>query len=220
MLLTLLTLSLLNDVAPRPRPRPAPPPPQAAECRADGDCVLSTFQGCCGNCCAVAPHAVVRGSNEGAQCAVIDCEAPDCSRVRCRSAPPPGAFVPACRAGRCVAVPRDEPPAQCRIDADCRVVSAAPPTGAACHQSACGCCATTQAIPADAVVPLQQRPRPGGKPQTPGSPPFGLSTGKPDAPAPNCSPCPAPEPGVAACQAGRCVLQSTPRPRPWPMPRG
>lgn len=215
MFLALLTLSLLGDVAP-PRPMKQPAP----QCRSDDECVLSTFDGCCGSCCASAPHAVRKGVNESeaAHCAVIDCALPECSAVKCRQAPDPSQFVPACRGGRCVAVPKGEAPAQCRADGDCRVVAAAPPAGDACHRSACGCCPVTQAVPADAVVPLQQQ-RPDSKaPAT--KPNFGLSTGKPNGPpAPNCSPCPAPASGVAVCQAGRCVL-GQPMPRPRPMPPG
>lgn len=142
---------------------------------------------------------------------------PDCSAVRCAKPPDVGSFVAACQAGRCVAVAKTAAPAQCRVNQDCRVVDAVPPAGASCHQSACGCCPVTQAVPVDAVVPLQKRP---AEPKSPpnGKPDFGLSTGGPTAPpqAPNCSACPAPTGGTAACQAGRCVLQELPRPRPIP----
>jgi len=213
MLLTLVTLSLLADVAPFPRPAPA-------QCSADDDCVLSTFQGCCGGCCGVAPHAVPRGTNEAARCAVIDCAPPDCSAVRCAKPPDPASFAPACRAGRCVAVPKNVEPAECRANVDCSVVTAAPPAGDSCHRSACGCCPVTQAVPVDAVVPLQQK-RNDGAPDQPGKPKFGLSTGGPNSPpAPNCSPCPAPAGGTAACQAGKCVLMQQPIIRPRPRPPG
>ena len=198
MLLALVTLSLIGDVAPGPFvKRPAPPP---AQCQGDGDCVLSTWDGCCGGCCPSAPHAVRRGVNEAAPCAAIDCALPRCEEVRCAQAPDPTVFVAACRAGRCVAVAKSAPaPSECRANADCSVRSIGPP-GAACHRSPCGCCPVSQALPVDAVVPLQK------KPLTPKTPPdvkpdFGLSTGGAPAPqAPNCSPCPAPSGGTAACQ--------------------
>lgn len=217
MLLTLVTLALLGDVAPGPRiKRPAPPPSQ---CSADADCVLSTFQGCCGGCCGVAPHAIPRGFNEQARCAVVDCAMPDCSAVRCAKPPDPNDFAPACRSGRCVAVPKNEAPAQCRVNADCTVVTAVPPAGALCHSSPCGCCPVTQAVPIDAAIPLQQRQGPPKK-ADPKKPNFGLSTGNglPPPQAPSCAACPPPAGGTAVCQAGRCVLQQLPPPRPLPRP--
>ncbi|MFZ5443013.1 MAG: hypothetical protein ACOZQL_23605 [Myxococcota bacterium] len=206
-MLLFLTLTLLADIAP-PLPKPRPPPP-VAECTADDQCVLSTFNGCCPGCCQPDPHAVRRGTREGEQCAAVECARPNCSAVRCAQPRPVSDFVAACRANRCVAVPKTQPqPAECRADSECKVVEALPPPGAACHQSACGCCPVSRAVPLDVVVPLPQRDGP--KPSTP---PFGLSTG--DARAPACSPCPAPQPGRAACQSGRCVLQPTER-RPLP----
>ena len=213
MFLALVTLSLMADVAPGPQLRRPPPPP--VNCSADSDCVLSTFNGCCGSCCGGDPHAVPRNVNESARCAVIDCAMPDCSAVKCRQPRPASEFVAACRASHCVAIPKSEEPAQCRINADCAVVTAAPPAGDSCHRSVCGCCPVTQAVPVDAVVPLQKR-APGAQPK-PGQPNFGLSTGGPPAPTPNCSPCQAPTGGSAACMGGRCVLQqSLPRPEPRP----
>lgn len=217
MLLALVTLSLLADVAPGPQLRRPPPPP--VNCSADADCVLSTFNGCCGSCCGGDPHAVPRNVNEAARCAAVDCAMPDCSAVKCRQPRPASDFVAACRASHCVAIPRTEAPAQCRSNADCTVVTAAPPPGDSCHRSACGCCPMTQAVPIDAVVPMQKRPA-GVDPKTPpaGKPNFGLSTGGPTPPpAPNCSPCASPMGGTSACMSGRCVLlQSVPRPEPRP----
>ena len=214
MLLTLVTVSLLGDIAPKPFRQPSPPPVQ---CQQDTDCVLSIFQGCCGGCCGGAPHAVQRGVNEMARCSTVDCAPPDCAAVRCAQPPDPASFTAACRAGTCVAVRKSEAPAECRVDADCTVVTTASP-GASCQRSACGCCPVTRAIPSDAVVPLQQRApdsrKPGEKPS------FGLSTGGQNPPpAPNCSPCPAPMGGTAACQSGRCVLLQTQPPTPLPRPR-
>ncbi len=213
MLLALLTLSLLGDVAPGP-PLKRPPPPRS-QCAADSDCVLSTWEGCCGTCCASAPHAVLRGTDEVRRCANLDCAMLDCAAVRCAKPPEPGEFVAVCREGQCLAVRKVAAPAECRVDTDCSVVTGAPPQSASCHRSPCGCCPVTQAIPADGAVPLQKR-----APQTPnkprGKPDFGLSTGgPPPPPPPNCSPCPSPSGGYALCQSGRCVLvDSPPRPRP------
>jgi hypothetical protein len=219
MVLTLVALSLLGDIAPGPVLR-QPPPPPPVQCREDTDCVLSTFQGCCGGCCGAAPHGVPRGANEAAACAAVDCAKPDCAAVRCARPPDPGTFVPACRAGRCVALPKSAPPAQCRVNTDCVVVTAVPPAEASCHRSACGCCPLTQALPVDAAVPLQKRESPSAPPKKPGEkPPFGLSTGGPPPAAPNCSACPQPTGGTAACQSGQCVLLQPQVPRPEPRPR-
>lgn len=207
MLLTALTLALLGDIAPpQPQPKVRPPPP-VAECSADDECVLSTFNGCCPGCCSPDPHAVRKGTREGEYCAAVDCALPRCEAVRCAQPRPLSDFIAACRGRRCVALPRDQVPAECRTDAECKVVEAPPPPGAACHQSACGCCPTSRAVPIDAVVPLPQRPGPKPAQAPSGSPPFGLSPGDTARAPPACSPCPAPQPGRAACQAGRCVLQ-------------
>jgi hypothetical protein len=224
MILVLVLSGLLGDVGPR-RPQPVPPPPQ---CTDDSGCVLTTFQGCCGGCCPQEPRAVPVGSREEMRCAAIDCAMPDCAAVRCGPAPRPvSEFVATCRAGRCVALPKTQVGGQCRVDLDCRVVVAQPPPGDACHRSACGCCPVSQAVPVNEVVPLQeQRPAP-TSPKTDGKPNFGLSTGD-GRPAPQCSPCPAPQPtGGAACLGGRCVLTPpkpvkvpVPRPPRWPPPVG
>ncbi len=203
MLLTLVTLSLLADVAPR-----RPPPSQ---CRADTDCVLSTFQGCCGSCCQGPPHAVPRGTKENDHCAMVDCVELNCSAVRCAAPPEPASFVPVCRSGQCVAAQKVELPAECRVDSECRVVTT-PAPGAACLQSPCGCCPASRAAPVDAVVvPLQKKPV-----EKKGKPDFGLSTGGPTAApqGPNCSACQRPEEGKAACRSGRCVLTPVVIPHP------
>ena len=194
MLLTLVTLSLLADVAPR-----RPPPSQ---CRADTDCVLSTFQGCCGSCCKGPPHAVPRRTKENDHCAMVDCEMPDCAAVRCAAPVDPASFAAVCRSGQCVATQKVDSPAECRADGECRVVTT-PSPGAACLQSPCGCCPASRAVPVDAVVPLKKKPV-----EKKARPDFGLSTGGPTLPpqAPPCSACQRPENGVAVCRAGRCVL--------------
>jgi hypothetical protein len=212
MLLSLVAVSLLADIAPPPPPvAPKRPPPPPAACRADTDCRLSTFAGCCPGCCTPPPHAVPVGTKEGEFCAAVDCAPPNCEAVKCARADALD-WVAACVGGRCVAQRRQ---AECRVDADCRVVETMP---AGCS-GACGCCPTTQAVPADAVVPLQRRPTPRPSPEKKqGEPPnFGLSTGSPAGPPPpQCSPCPAPVPGRAACQLGRCVLLPLEPPRPRP----
>ena len=212
MLLAFVTLSLLGDVAPGPPPAP--------QCTADAQCVLSTFDGCCGSCCARLPHAVPRGVNEAARCAVIDCARPNCAAVRCAPVADASQFVAACRGGRCEAVPKSAPIAECRSSSDCGVMSVAPPPGDSCHRSACGCCQVSRAMPIDSVVPLQKRP-PNTKSSPAPKPDFGLSTGKATQPQlPNCSACPAPAGGNAVCLGGRCVLQTEPIPRPFPAPAG
>jgi hypothetical protein len=214
MVLTLVALSLLTDIAPGPfapkRPPPKQPPPQ---CTQNSDCVLSTWQGCCPSCCSGPPHAIRKGTKEGEFCAAVDCAMPNCNAVRCARPPDLSSFVAVCRAGTCVAEPKtSQAPAQCQTAQDCKVVNA-PLAG--CQQRPCGCCPVTQALPIDAVVPLQQRPA--EKKSTDGKPNFGLSTGGSSPPQqPNCAPCPAPSGGEAACQSGQCVLVQPPviRPRP------
>ena len=209
MLLALVISSLLGDVAPGPLLRRPP-----AQCAADVECVLSTYQGCCGGCCATAPHAVPRGTDETRRCANIVCAMPDCSAVRCAQPPDQTSFVAVCRSGQCLAVQKVTAPPECRVDTDCSLVTAAPPMSANCHRSPCGCCPVTQAVPADGAVPLQKRAPETGKARS--KPDFGLSTGGPPVPPPpSCSPCPSPSGGTALCQSGRCVLvDSPPRPRP------
>lgn len=213
MLLALVTLGLLGDVAPGPFVRP--------QCTADTECVVSTFDGCCGSCCGRSPHAVPRGVNEAGPCATSACSPPNCAAVRCEPIAAASEFVAACRGGRCVAVPKSAPIAECRVSSDCSVMNVAPPPGDSCHRSACGCCPVSLAMPIDSVVPLQKRP-PNTKNSPGEKPDFGLSTGKPTQPqAPNCSPCPAPSGGTAVCRAGRCMLQTQqPIPRPFPRPPG
>lgn len=216
MVLTLLALSLLTDIAPpqfTPKRKPPPPSQPAPECSQNSDCVLNTFQGCCGSCCSAPPHAIRKGTKEGEICAAVECARPNCDAVRCAKPPEVSSYVALCLAGSCVAEPKiAQLPVQCTTAADCKVVNA-PMAG--CQQSPCGCCPVTQALPVDAVVPLQQRPA--DKKKNEGKPNFGLSTGGGTAPQPpNCAPCPAPTGGEAACQAGQCVLVQPPiiRPRP------
>ena len=219
MTLTLVSLLVLSDIAPFEPPRPPPP-----QCRADADCRLSTFDGCCGSCCPREPHAVPVNSDEGRICAAVDCAMPDCARIRCAGARPVEAFEAVCRANRCVAqIKAAQPPppgAMCRADADCSVAMMPPPPGAACHQSACGCCPTEQAVSRD-TVPLTNRPAPRPQQKSPDAPPFGLSTGNGQgAPQPQCSPCPGPSgQNRAACVSSQCVLvPNAPRPIPRPRP--
>lgn len=209
------------DIAPR-RP-PAPPPP---ECRADAECTITTFDGCCGSCCPRQPYAMNRQRLDAleASCAVKKCARPDCSDVACAMVVPEPAssFRAVCEAGRCVAR-RVSEVAECRRDADCTVVSGLPPPGSACHAQPCGCCPVNVAAPVDRARP---RPAPPGPMPTPApakkgaGPAFGLSTGdgRPQGPTvtpPACSPCPQPPPANAACVAGQCTLAPV-RPRPPP----
>jgi hypothetical protein len=216
MFAPLVTLLLLGDIGPAPlKVKPARPP---AECQSDNECVLSTFSDCCGSCCQADPHAVRKGVNEAAKCAVIDCMQPNCAAVKCAQPRPTTDFVAACESGRCVARPKNAPAPQCRSDNECVVIEKSPP--GRCEP--CGCCPNNVAVPAHEAVKLGRRdepeppPPPGQKPSVP----FGLSTGSktppgPPPPQPNCSPCPSPGPASAACRGGRCVLEWTvPRPPP------
>jgi hypothetical protein len=176
--------------------------------------MLSTFQGCCGSCCPAPPHAVRKGSNEAARCAVIDCAPPRCEAVRCMRAPEPSSsYVAICRAGQCVAVQKPVKPAVCRADDECRVVQLPPTPGQ--------CCGFPAAQPIDAPVPQQPKRAPPTNESKGEGPKFGLSTGdgKPANPAipPNCGVCPAPTNVRAACSGGQCVLAPTP---PIPPPAG
>ncbi|MEW5741904.1 MAG: hypothetical protein AB1938_23520 [Myxococcota bacterium] len=211
------------DIAPR---RPTPPP---SECKADSECVITTFAGCCGACCPRAPYAMSAAKQQAAEdrCAVVRCGAPKCDDVACAMVmpEPASAFRAVCEAGRCVARRVGEV-TECRRDADCAVVTAMPPAGAACYSSPCGCCPSTVAAPVDAPRPA---PPPGTKPvkkgAAPGGPSFGLSTGdgrapQPNLPPPRCEPCAQPPPGNAACVAGKCTLVAPKPPPPPPPPPG
>lgn len=190
----------------------AKPPVRNADpdfCAADGDCVSSTFSGCCGSCCPQPPVAVTRrrAQLQQQQCAAVRCRRPPCDDIACAQVVP-APIRPVCRANRCVAEPTNlvpmppppPPPVQCRADADCGV-DMNPPPGNACWSSPCGCCPSPRAVPVEQVRPPPVRRTPEGK----GSP-FGLSQGN-TANAPSCGPCPAPTtPLGARCSSGRCVL--------------
>ncbi len=180
----LLALLVLNvDIAPRRPP----------SCSSDGDCMLSTFEGCCGSGCPVSPYAVTREEDaaQRRRCTIVDCAARS-QPVKCEPAEPASAFRAACQRGQCVAV-RTAPPPMCRADADCRVDWSF---------DANGCARNPTAVPVTAPPPPSPPPRPLTKKE--GKPPqFGLtpggSTQEPAA-------CPAPAPTRAACSSGRCVL--------------
>jgi len=158
-----LTLLLLADIG--------PPPP---ECVADRDCVLSTFNGCCGggDCCPEVRGAP-KGKNERAACATMKCDVVECGTVKCAHPPPDlSLYVPACVARRCEAVLKT---AQCRVAADCRLVEV-PPVDPACDEGSC-CCPVKQAQPVDAGVPP---------------------------PITHCKRCPPEPPARAACERGQC----------------
>lgn len=79
----------------------------AQACRADGDCVVSDFEGCCGCGSCRAPYATSREVDRAARarCAVVDCEIGPCRpAVQCPPAPAPGELSARCEAGACVLV--------------------------------------------------------------------------------------------------------------------
>jgi len=126
-----LTLLLLADIG--------PPPP---ECVADKQCELTTFVGCCGACCP-GLRAAPKGKDERAACKTMNCSGRECGpEVQCKPAPDASLYVAACVARRCEAVLKN---AQCRDDADCRLVEVAPADGS--------CCLVKQAWPLDAGAP-------------------------------------------------------------------
>ncbi len=179
---------------------------EPAECRGSADCVISTFAGCCGSCCPVQPYATTR-ENDAAQqrrCAIVDCAAPACGKVKCDTPRPASALRAVCEAGRCVAVATGGA-VQCSQDSDCRVDWVVGTRGC----GPCGCCPGTGApvaVPANAPSP-QPPPRPLVK-KDEKPPRFGLTPGgPPPPPPPNCSPCPAPPVVSAVCSANRCVLK-------------
>lgn len=178
MVLTLVALSLLTDVPPR---RILPPP---VECREDSECVISTFRGCCPDCCEPEPHAVKKGTREGEICIAMMCEKrANCAAVRCAK---PAAATAVCRQNKCVAVELGAN-AQCRIDTDCKVID---------MPTANGCCTERRAVPLDTPTPLTKDAKKGEG--------FGLST--PSA-SQACGTCPATMGGEAVCSSGRCELR-------------
>ena len=192
MILTLMTLSLLGDVAPW-GPFKREPPPKRPQCSVDTDCELSTFGGCCGGCCGSDPHAIPKGHKEGGECAALKCNMPDCAEVLCAKPAERSSFVALCRERQCVALPKKVTPVECRENQDCIVKTAAPPAAAACRKSACGCCPVMRAVPVPPRKTANDSPPSGEKP-------------------PNCAPCPE---ATAGCSStGRCVLLEPPRPRP------
>ena len=128
-----LTLLVLADIG--------PPPP---DCVADDQCELTTFAGCCGDCCPGSTlRAAPKGKDERAACKTMNCSGRECGpQVQCRPAPDASLFVAACVARRCEAIRKN---AQCRVAADCRLVEVASVEGS--------CCPVTQAWPLDAGTP-------------------------------------------------------------------
>ncbi len=193
----------------------------AAQCRADAECTLTRWEGCCGSCC---PSLQVMSNAEleraRARCAVVDCARPNCAAVRCAMRPDPPNARAVCRSGQCVmesGVARSE----CNADADCMLTWPPADPGASCRQSPCGCCpgTTPVAVPRASqphlledkpVAPppreTKDRPKP---PEKKDAPPFGLSQGHSGAPVtpPQCSPCPSPAPARAVCRIGRCAVE-------------
>ncbi len=130
VLATTVLVLVLSDIG--------PPPP---ECVADRDCVLSTFGGCCGDCCPVV-RAAPKGKDERAPCKTMNCASPPCAEVVCqRPAPDLDLYAAACVARRCEAVLKV---AECRVATDCRLVEVAPPEPGRCA------CPEKRAEPVDA----------------------------------------------------------------------
>jgi hypothetical protein len=78
----------------------------ASGCRVDDDCATSTVAGCCSACSCPAPHAIRRANtaHETEPCRVIEC--PDVGDKLCEACPPVPQSRPACRASRCVLLPK------------------------------------------------------------------------------------------------------------------
>lgn len=117
-----------------------PLPPRPPGCRADADCVMSDFQGCCGRCCPEPPRAWLRSElqQQERRCAVIDCARPPCG-VPCAEPEEVRPMVAVCEAGQCVArsPTRNADPDFCASDSDC--VSST-------FQGCCGGCCPAQPV--------------------------------------------------------------------------
>jgi hypothetical protein len=189
---------------------PAPDPDSV--CHATKDCVVSTFPGCCGSCCAEPPSARTRKQLQAEQriCATVDCLMPECSNVRCGTAvPPSSAFKAVCRKKRCVLEPLVR---QCTKDAECWVTYPPAPVDAACHKSPCGCCPSTvpKAVPA---TPEPDAPTQSARPAAPSPAAVPVPrTPEPAGPSVQCSPCPGPAAAQAVCVLQQCVLAPPPTP--------
>lgn len=213
MSLALLAVVVLAQASPR--------------CDVDDDCVVTTFEGCCGSCCQPEPYALHRAElqQRRARCPTMNCALPDCAAVRCRQGESPALFRAECRAGACVALRRSDPPdrkrpatvrAQCRAASDCTLIYPPAPADASCRGSPCGCCPSTSPV-AVSVEDPRARP-PANRDRAPAKDeevPFGLTTGttagarrpRPEPrPTPQCAACPAPPPARALCEEGRCVV--------------
>lgn len=123
-------------------PRPAP------RCTTDAQCVMSSFESCCGSCCPM-PKAWLSSELSRAQSR--------CRAVRCRQQPcvtdcgpmPVSEFEAKCVAGECVAQPKRADPDFCASDSDCVAVSSA---------GCCGsCCAAPQRVVSRARQTLDEQ---------------------------------------------------------------
>lgn len=184
-------------------------------CASAADCVITTFSGCCGGCCpSVRAMARRELAAEERKCASVRCAEKMCAAMVCEEQPRPETLEAECRAGRCVAVPKQpaaSPPlrAECREDRECVVSYPGPGPNDACQTSPCGCCSGTEprAVPAAKAESRQrQSPQPSPAPADGRPKKFGLSQGDSAQPAPACAPCPAPRPARAVCAQGRCAL--------------
>jgi hypothetical protein len=207
LIVAVVSLTALGDV----------PAPRKAGCQADAECVITTFDGCCGSCgCKDAPRAMRAADlkNEQARCAVVDCARPNCPPVACVRQEPASSFRAVCSAGACVAERIAKPTAECRSNADCRITYPPP----VCRPGPCGCCPGTVPKAISITTILPSKPREEAPPPPPPAPQqapknevkFGLSPAPTTPPTPvNCSPCPAPDPAEAQCNAGRCEIAPT-----------
>lgn len=189
----LLPLPGRADVPPRK--------PMPEQCRADGDCVMSAFDGCCGACCPSAPRAWLRAelARREDQCAVVDCERPGPCGGPCApidEAPQ----VAACVLGRCVAQRAPPPPDPdfCSSDSEC-VAS----TFAGC----CGTCCPVQPVAVSRRRDALQRQQCAA-----------VRCARPDCSRIACAQV-MPSPIVPVCRGNRCVAdrpQLVPPPPPPP----
>ncbi len=87
-------------------PAPAVANAQRTTCSSDGDCVITTFSGCCAACMG-APKAMAKDilAQQQNRCTVVDCK-PAPENVECVPHDAPESFVARCREGTCVSAKR------------------------------------------------------------------------------------------------------------------
>lgn len=160
---------------------PAPEP----TCRADSQCIISTFDGCCGACCPQ-PRAWLRSelAREEERCTLIECTAPACTEA-CDATPSVAGLVAKCDSGVCVSQRTD--PSFCSSDRDCVVAS----LGGCCG----GCCPAPQGAVTRAEL-MQRQQRCGA-----------VRCKSPDCREVACSQ-QVPEPIRPVCRRNRCVAEA------------